>query len=327
MKWDKLKQDISLTVRENKEPPNPLFVQRHLESLTKRKGNGSWFIVCPFHSDKDPSLSVIVVNNHSLQCGFWKCFGCGKEGHWDELALALNLPTTDPLQSDLYESDAFKVSEDVEDIDDLPSFNTDILDPISDNQNWRGFSGKFLRKYNTYFDEYDNFYKIVFLCRRRNNRKIVGYIRCRIEKKENQLSYINAPGDWVSKYWLFEDKLLITKKVVIVEGPRDALAWNRIGIPTIGLIGTQTGAKQCRINTLLGAGVEEVILFLDNDEAAMIAVEGKENKIGLRKTLNQDFKVKVFPTWEKYNKKKYGKKDPFELAKDSKFVKQFRSNL
>jgi len=326
VKWSNLKQDV-VEVKKIKEPPNPLFVQRNLEALVKRKSNGSWFIVCPFHPDKDPSLSVIINNSSTLPVGFWRCFGCGKEGYWDDLALALNLPTTDPLQSDLYETDMFKVSEDVEDIDVLPSFNPDILEPLEKNQNWRGFSGKFLKKYNAYFDPYDNKYPIVFLCRHRANRKLLGYIRCRHEKQKDQLSYINASGDWVSKYWLFEENLPITKKVVIVEGPRDALAWNRIGVPTIGLIGTQTGAKQCRINTLLGAGVEEVILFLDNDIAAKTAVEGKDNKEGLYKTLSKDFKVKVFPTWKKFPKEKYGKKDPFILSKNEKFVKQFKDNL
>jgi len=41
-----------------------------------------------------------------------------------------------------------------------------------------------------YLDEYDKFFKIVFLCRRRNNNKVIGYIRCRIEKQKNQLSFV-----------------------------------------------------------------------------------------------------------------------------------------
>jgi len=39
----------------------------------KKNGKG-WFGLCPFHNDKNPSLSVNPSTN------LWQCFGCGKGG-------------------------------------------------------------------------------------------------------------------------------------------------------------------------------------------------------------------------------------------------------
>ncbi|CAB1066131.1 DNA primase DnaG, partial [Olavius sp. associated proteobacterium Delta 1] len=51
-----------------------------LTALVKAKGvrlrkNGkSYFGLCPFHGDKNPSFSVNPLNN------LWQCFGCGAGG-------------------------------------------------------------------------------------------------------------------------------------------------------------------------------------------------------------------------------------------------------
>ena len=39
----------------------------------KKNGKG-WFGLCPFHEDKNPSLSVTPDKN------LWRCFGCGAAG-------------------------------------------------------------------------------------------------------------------------------------------------------------------------------------------------------------------------------------------------------
>ena len=39
----------------------------------KKNGKG-WFGLCPFHDDKNPSLSITPSKNE------WHCFGCGKGG-------------------------------------------------------------------------------------------------------------------------------------------------------------------------------------------------------------------------------------------------------
>lgn len=42
----------------------------------RHNGNGSYLALCPFHPDKNPSLSISFKNNKWL----WHCFGCNKSG-------------------------------------------------------------------------------------------------------------------------------------------------------------------------------------------------------------------------------------------------------
>jgi len=44
------------------------------KGISLKKNGKSWFGLCPFHDDTDPSLSVNPTNN------LWKCFGCGAGG-------------------------------------------------------------------------------------------------------------------------------------------------------------------------------------------------------------------------------------------------------
>jgi DNA primase len=51
----------------------PAFYGQHVQRL-QSKGNGQALGLCPFHDDKNPSLSV------NLDSGLFRCFGCGKSG-------------------------------------------------------------------------------------------------------------------------------------------------------------------------------------------------------------------------------------------------------
>ena len=45
--------------------------------VSLKKTGKSWMGLCPFHNDKNPSLSVMQEGNK----WFWKCFGCGQKGN------------------------------------------------------------------------------------------------------------------------------------------------------------------------------------------------------------------------------------------------------
>jgi DNA primase len=44
------------------------------KGITLKKNGKSWFGLCPFHADKNPSLSLNPTKN------LWQCFGCGAAG-------------------------------------------------------------------------------------------------------------------------------------------------------------------------------------------------------------------------------------------------------
>lgn len=51
------------------------FYRAALPDMKGKPNASGWILtVCPFHSDKDPSLSV------NLKSGGFRCFGCGEKG-------------------------------------------------------------------------------------------------------------------------------------------------------------------------------------------------------------------------------------------------------
>jgi DNA primase len=77
------------------------FVRSNLLSYAKGSStrSKSMLIPCPFHSESEPSLSIILNSDHRLPVGSWKCFGCNRSGHWNILAEALHLPLVDSEKS------------------------------------------------------------------------------------------------------------------------------------------------------------------------------------------------------------------------------------
>jgi hypothetical protein len=321
--------------KQHKKAPkvNPAFVAQHLESVPHKKGSSSWFVACPFHGETRPSLSVIIDPSHRMSVGFWKCFGCGKMGRWNDLAKALRLPTFDDPEGDFIDDEELielAMSEDLEDdvsvkklrISKNKFIDIDKLAPWPVDRKWRGFSGKLVRKWGGNIYRLDYHYPLIFPCAKRNSQSdIIGAIRCRMKSSKKYPSYLFTVGTWTSNYLFPEEKLKgPIKTLVLVEGVRDTKAMLYRNIPTLGLSGTQSGMSSSRKNTLLGLGVERVIVFFDGDEPddeGLIAAEEGAKKVA--KALRKDFDVKVFPTW-----KKYPGKDPYTLAKDDKFIRYFK---
>lgn len=326
MSWSSLKKDKRVKFEKPEQHPEPAFVQRNLAPLVRQKSSKSWFLNCPFHPDrKSPSLSVIVNRGYPQPVGFFKCFGCGERGYWNKLAEALNLETLDGYKLDLVEVNSLNF-ENVKEPKEPKGKKFSIKSLISwpEDRTWRGFSGRTIKKYGGMLDKFDSEYPLVFLCRHRNSKKIIGYIRCRA-RKGNGLSYIFSGNTWVSEFLWPENKLARTDKVVIVEGVRDALALICRGIPALAILGTSSGMGSRRMATLLGLGIETTALFLDGDKAGKIAVYGRkeaDSNPGLKELLEEDFIVKTYKTWIRNPEK-----DPFKLAKDKKFINKFKSWL
>ena len=312
-------------------PVPPEFAKLHLSSIVKQKSNPSWSLLCPFHADKkSPSCHVIVEPGTPMKVGFFNCFGCGHHGFWEELASKLHLPLYDefkdvkgtrfsPLRVNKQEEDEFDLKVDIS-----------ILERWPVKRFWRTFSGGIIRRHGGYLNPASTTYPLVWVCRQKPKSKIIGTIRSRIkpDATEEWPSYLYSSGAWIAKYLWPQHKLSNIDKVVFVEGKRDALALLKYDIPTLAILGTQTGAGPTRINTLHRLGVEKVLTFTDNDLPGKQAVlglksDGVVKKKGLKKLLSKEFDVTVYRTWKRYPKKKYGKLDPHKLFKKKAFRKKF----
>lgn len=315
------------------------FAKRYLDEHVRKRGAKSWFLVCPFHSDRDPSLSVIVSKKAKQRVGFWRCFGCGRKGYWNELAIALNMPTVDGITYDLVERDSIQFNVENDLVSDDTFFcgknsrkprvlKKDSLHSWPETAIWRKFPGKIVRNFGGYMNILDFDYPLAFVCRNRNALKDCGIILCRTTKKEKQTSYLFTDGEWTHNFLWPEHKIKSTRTVVLVEGVRDALAWLCLGVPTLAILGTQTGISDKRLHTLIGLGIERIILFMDGDKAGKRAVYGtydENGKVltqGLKSLLIKDFDVQVIKTW-----KHYEDEDPFSLAQNKSFVKKFKLRL
>jgi len=304
---------------------SPDFVQTNLEGFAKRKSTNSWFIICPFHSDTDPSLSVIVSPTHRMKVGNWKCFGCGKFGDWNDLAKALNLPIVEPdgIYVNDIEEEGFVIEDNPEDelVEELKTgkekrIKLSKLLPWPNSRKWRGFSGDFIQKHGGKLYKLDGFYPLIFPCLKRNKKQIIGAIRCRLKKKKGYLSYLFTSEEWISNYFFPEEYLKPTKIVVMVEGVRDNFGLIRNGIPSLATLGTSPKITEKRIATLTGLGIEKVVIFMDGDDP------GKKASLRIREELVEDFGVKIFKTW-----KYFPGKDPYKLSKNRDFVSKFKKLL
>lgn len=238
-------------------------VLNQLANLPNKKVVGdSTFILCPFHSERTPS-GRIYHSPLSKSPGNFKCYGCGKSAHWNEVATALNLQKfgwSKPIERTPHDLTP-RTEEDVQ--------HTQVLEPLPTGKMWRGFKTSFLTRIGcslTYRYSTPYLYMPVIV-----GEHTRGYVLGRLQKVKGLISYINAPGGWSKDYGLFPFHYvagLQPETVVLVEGPRDAMRLLAEGIPALAILGTQSWSDR-KTRTLELLGCRRVILCLDGDPAGI----------------------------------------------------------
>lgn len=256
------------------------FVVQQLDTYagTKKRMDGSTFVACPFHSESTPSFRIF----HSAATkspGYGKCYGCGASAPWNEHSVKLGLkPWSYSKPSETYAPPLRiedRVDSDKEDLEfeDLPSgkvwrtIPTDFLIEIGARKVRPWYTND---AGSRYLSSTAYVYLPVFVL-----DTLRGYIKAQLRKKEGAPSYINKKGRWSLDYGLFlYDYVAASKPKVIglVEGPRDGLRLNYLGIPVVSILGTQSWSdRKSRLVELMG--VEDVVLIMDGDCAGRAAVE------------------------------------------------------
>jgi hypothetical protein len=150
-----------------------------------------------------------------------------------------------------------------------------------------------------------------------------GFIRARLKKVKDKPSYLNKAGKWSEKFGLFPYDYAVNmmrsktiNRLVLVEGPRDALRLLSEGIPAVAILGTQSWSKRKSMLIEL-SGAKAAVTCFDGDAAGLDATElVNDGLTGLIKTVNFSLTGKDSPYWS-YRKhdepSKAAKEDGVEL--------------
>ena len=258
------------------------IVLSSLASLGGKQKSGTTYklIVCPFHNDSKPSLSV-NISNPKFPVGTFNCWSCPASGSWNKLADKLGFQKIKKWQLNEASSIASISDEDEQHMmgektesDYAQDLRVDIIYDWRENKTWRGFPGKLMQKLKAKFalDKKDD--SQVLLLPILVGGSTVGYVKAAIEKKDGQLPYVSSKGQWIKDKGLFPYdyiKKVASKKgyVVLVEGPRDALRLIMEGIPALSVFGVQSfGVKKATLVTAIGDVT--VYCMPDNDDAGNV---------------------------------------------------------
>ncbi len=304
-------------------------IKRELAKVKGKKEQGSSvYICCPFHRERTPSFGIntdpnLVKKGKKVPLGFGHCFGCGGKGNWNEIAELLGLkklknmrsdgtfkeeyvaPMSDKLKKELFDNEGGLTLQDIE-----KEWGCVLSYPIEKTEEWRGYSGKLLKKIGCWVsvDEYDN---KCLLMPVKVNGEIVGAQKALWEKSKNKKysSYMNYAGEWIRDVGLFPydytEKMLEKtglRFVVLVEGARDALRLLSKGIPALAILGTNNWSnKKLELLTLLD--IDYIVLMMDADEPGVEArtaiKKASEKKIEVRSVKLEKIQESIVGKFEK----------------------------
>lgn len=244
----------------------------HYSGPKKKLNSASTFVSCPFHSESTPSGRVFHSGT-SKSPGFFKCYGCGQTATWDEVAPKLGLKAyqwTKPIT---------QFAAPLRAKDETPEEAELKFSPIPKGKIWRQIKTQLLidigcKKVRVIYDGFRPGPVMLYFPAMIKG-ELRGYIRARLKKVDGKPSYLNQAGGWSKDYGLFPYDYAIRNKphtIVLVEGPRDALRLNMLGIPAIAILGTQSWSRRkSRMIELTGA--RTVILAMDGDDAGLAAIQ------------------------------------------------------
>jgi hypothetical protein len=245
--------------------------RRFIEQEIKRSGvrytqNSSYIqIVCPFHRDTDPSLSISLVAD-KVPPGVWYCFSCREKGTWNKLAARMGLRLFGKEDSDtIFVAKSTKeIKEEIKESD---------LSLHKWEGSWRRYSEEFLktfkvRRLRDMLNHVDYMYIPITY-----GGDVQGYARARLHKDDPGPKYWFSPKMVKPLYPI--DYLLKqqSRVLVLVEGITDAWRFLRARIPTGALLGTNL--LPAMVEQLEILEVATIILCMDGDRSGREAVKGR----------------------------------------------------
>lgn len=252
-----------------------IAAQLSLLPQNRKMGNGkATMICCPFHRDSSPSMRVYY------RSGIAECFACKQKWTFDDVALATGLEPfvrdpMKPLKSSVVMTNLPEPDDNPLEIFDRSALEDYRSAPLPRNKVWRGIPTNLLIACGCKLMIHKEWgVKSIYMpCL--INGELRGYTNARMEKAEGKPSYIHAKGPWSKLDGLFPYDFALrmmkkggTRKMVVVEGQRDALRLLMNHIPAMCMFGTNswTDNKSMLLNA---GGVDHLVPMMDGDEAGI----------------------------------------------------------
>ncbi len=252
--------------------------------------NGSIWVCCPLpeHGGRDstPSMKInLDPNNKKAPIGHGYCFGCSGRRHWNKFAAEFGLEPIKALDMEVTERSevAQRLRQVRSGLEELTlqqiaerDFGASMLHPVTSD--WRGVSAKLLNLIGGHLIV-DGRKETQLLLPVSVHGEMVGAVKAQMDKPTDKSipTYLNSDGLWAKNLGLFPydaTKQLMRKwkcrKVILSEGPRDALNGLTNRIPTLAILGVKTWTDKKR-DLVLSLDPDEVILCMDSDDPGVKA--------------------------------------------------------
>lgn len=260
-----------------------MHVTEVLSSRGYRQRGGEFFVHCPWHQEKTPSLSCHV--GYKLAPGSFHCFGCGEKGGWQKLSSMLFKDGTVAYNPDWFSSpstssgpspkgpevdigrilDNVLKSIDMEETRTLPG-----AEPLPRGFSWRGLPGSFFTKMGArfYFDQRTLEEYLYFPLSMADD--LYGYTLCHLNRREGcDIPKYGIYGRAKKSLFLY-DQVAFGSPLVLVEGQFDALRLMHEGLPANAVLGVENFSKE-KVSRIMAKLPPKVVVLFDGDDAGYTA--------------------------------------------------------
>lgn len=259
-----------------------LFIRSELSrhGILFQQTRNDFQLVCPMpgcSSSRDKFKLSVRKDGRAAQC--WVCHW---KGTWNTLAPSLGAApfnssaygfSDGALQNDFFKQLSSQMEESQKEVTpELPEHELDVWNgAFGDGKPWRGLSIEFLRGLPAFaWHQHTKWGKLVerILFPFYQNGQLLGYSGRRLDS-DKFLRYDNAAFSSALKV-LFPFDYVIKNfspdRIVLVEGPIDALWMIQNGIPAFSILGTGNWSGHKR-DLLIANNIKKVLICMDGDEA------------------------------------------------------------
>lgn len=211
---------------------------------------------CPWHNDSGkPNLYINGVK------GVYCCHSCGKKGHLRKIAASMPAASTDDIRNRLKLMNERQSNQ-------RRVYSEEWLAQFDNpHRFWerRGFSPAVIKKFHL---GYDPIRRVLTIPVRDPRGQLLGVVNRVLTNQKPKYRYPRGfpIGNHLFASWCITDQ----KRVALVEGSLDAVSCWEARVPALGLYGSHI--TEAQIKLLIRLGIDQVVIFTDNDPPGRAAV-------------------------------------------------------